>query len=54
LIEFELQSSDFKSHKHPADGCDLIVCWEDDWKSCPIEVLELKSAIQRLPGWREI
>ena len=45
LIEFELRSSDFKAHKHPVDGCDLIVCWEHDWKDCPLEVLELKKAI---------
>lgn len=30
-IEFELYSSNFKQHKHACDGCDLIVCWEDDW-----------------------
>jgi len=53
LIEFELRSSDFKSHKHPVDECDLIVCWEHDWKDCPLEVLELKKAIQPLSGWRD-
>ena len=53
LIEFELRSSDFKAHKHPVNGCDLIVCWEHDWKDCPLEVLELKKAIQPLSGWRE-
>jgi len=53
LIEFELRSSDFKTHKHPVDGCDLIVCWEHDWKDCPLEVLELKKTIQPLSGWRE-
>jgi len=53
LIEFELRSSDFKAHKHPVDGCDLIVCWEHDWKDCPLEVLELKKTIQPLSGWKE-
>jgi hypothetical protein len=53
LIEFELRSSDFKAHKHPVNGCDLIVCWEHDWKDCPLEVLELKKAIQSLSGWRD-
>ncbi len=53
LIEFELRSSDFKTHKHPVNGCDLIVCWEHDWKDCPLEVLELKKAIQPLSGWKE-
>jgi len=48
-----LRSSDFKAHKHPVNGCDLIICWEHDWKDCPLEVLELKKAIQPLSGWRE-
>jgi len=52
IIEFELNSSDFKKHKHPADGCDLIVCWEHDWQDCPVKTLELKSTIQNLPGWQ--
>jgi hypothetical protein len=47
-IEFEFRSSDFARHGHPVGDCDLIVCWEDDWSDCPIEVLELKSALQEL------
>jgi hypothetical protein len=50
LIEFELRSSDYVRHNHPIDGCDLIVCWEHDWLECPIEILELRSVIERLPG----
>lgn len=52
LIEFELRSSDFRTHGHPVNGCDLIVCWEHDWPACPLEVLELRKAIRPLPGWR--
>ena len=52
LIEFELKSSDFWTHKHPASGCDLVVCWEHDWQECPVEVLELQKAIKSLPGWK--
>lgn len=52
LIEFELRSSDFKAHKHPVNGCDLIVCWEHNWNDCPLEVLELKSKIRELSGWK--
>ncbi len=29
-IEFERVSSNFKRHGHPMDGCDVVVCWEDD------------------------
>jgi hypothetical protein len=47
-VEFEFYASNFKDHKHEVEGCDLIVCWEDDWKDCPIEVVELKSVILEL------
>ena len=47
-IEFEYKSSNYKTHGHPIEGCDLIVCWEHDWKECPIEVLELKDRIEDL------
>ena len=52
LIEFELRSGDFRTHGHPADGCQLIVCWEHNWPDCPVEVLELSKAIKKLPGWK--
>ncbi|MBI5573786.1 MAG: winged helix-turn-helix domain-containing protein [Elusimicrobia bacterium] len=45
-IEFEYRSSNFQSHKHPIDKCDLIICWIHDWKECPIEVVELKSVVE--------
>jgi hypothetical protein len=45
LIEFEYLSSNFKLHGHNTEACDIIVCWEHDWKNCPIEVIELKSEI---------
>ena len=47
-IEFELRASNFVAHKHNENGCDLIVCWEDDWPNCKIERLALKSAIASL------
>ncbi len=43
--EFEFRSSNFLSHQHPLNGCDLIICWENDYKDCPIEVLELKTIV---------
>lgn len=49
-IEFEYRSSDFKSHGHHLKGCDIIVCWIDDWPECPLEVLELRAAISKLAG----
>lgn len=42
-LEFESHSSDFRRHKHPKEGCNLIVCWEDDNAPDDIEVIELKQ-----------
>lgn len=47
-IEFEYQSRTFRDHGHDPSQCDLIVCWEDNWPECPIEILELRSAIETL------
>jgi hypothetical protein len=44
-IEFEFRSSGFRSHAEYSDRCDLVVCWEHDWRECPIEVLELKELV---------
>ncbi len=45
-IEFEYESRNFRDHGHDPKGCDLIVCWEHNWPQCPIEVLELKAAVE--------
>ncbi|HKW64112.1 MAG TPA: hypothetical protein VJN89_16290 [Candidatus Acidoferrum sp.] len=49
-IEFEFESRNFRDHRHPLYGCDLIVCWRHNWPECPrhIEVLELSSVIKCL------
>jgi hypothetical protein len=47
-IEFEYKSLDFKNHQHDPNQCDIIVCWEHNWKECPIEVIELKTALSKL------
>lgn len=47
-IEFEYQSRSFRAHGHDPDLCDVIVCWEDNWPDCPLEVLELRSVLSRL------
>ena len=49
-IEFEFRSRNFREHGHDPTGCDLIVCWEHDWRECPLEVIELKEAIKKLPS----
>jgi hypothetical protein len=52
MIEYEFASSDYRKHKHPPSGCDLIVCWRHDWSGCPIEVLVLEDEIKKLDGWK--
>ena len=47
-IKFEYKSSNFKSQGYDSAGADMIVCWIHDWPDCPIEVLELKNAIDKL------
>jgi hypothetical protein len=47
-IEFEYKSSHFKEHGHNANECDVIVCWEHDWKDCPIEVISLKEIYRKI------
>lgn len=47
-IEFEYKSSDFLKHRHNIKGCNIIVCWEHDWKDCPIEVISLRNEVERL------
>lgn len=41
-IEFELYASNFSLHGHDPNGCDLIVCWEDDLPSFVVPRLELR------------
>ena len=50
-IEFEYKSSNFKAHKHDPKDCDIIICWENDWKDCTIEVIELKTEIQGMENY---
>lgn len=48
-IEFEYKSSNFKEHDHNVEECDIIVCWENDWKDCPIEVISLREMVRQPP-----
>ena len=50
-IECEYESRNFLKHMHEPTGCDLIVCWEHNWPECPLEVVELKTAVS--PQTRE-
>lgn len=54
-IEFEFESKNFRDHRHPLHGCDIIVCWRHNWDDCPkhIEVLELSSEVKSLANREE-
>jgi len=45
LIEFEYESRNFLKHGHRVEGCDMIVCWINNWPDCPLEVLELSKIV---------
>jgi hypothetical protein len=47
-IEFEFRSRTFCTHGHDPQQCDVLVCWENNWPDCPVEVQELKSLLPRL------
>jgi len=47
-IKFEYKSSNYMSHGYDPSGADMIVCWVHDWHDCPLEVLELQIAIDKL------
>ena len=49
-IEFEFESRNYREHRHPLTGCDVIVCWRHNWPDCPthIDVVELSSIIKSL------
>lgn len=42
-VEFEYKASNFIFHGHDARECDLIICWENDYKDCPLPIIELRD-----------
>ncbi len=51
-IELEYLASNFIKHGHDFTKCDMVVCWENDWLDCPIEVIALKEKIDELKNKR--
>lgn len=41
--EVEHRSRAFEAHAHDPGLCDLIVCWEHDWRDAPLPVIEVFS-----------
>lgn len=53
-IEFEFKASGYKAHLKSKRKCHYVVCWEDDWKDCPIPVIELKTEIPKILARRKV
>jgi len=47
-VEFEFKSSGYKSHLKSSRVCHYVVCWEHNWKECPIQVIELQKEIPKI------
>lgn len=39
--EAEYRAINFFYHGHPFHGCDIIICWENDYPDCPLPILAL-------------
>ena len=40
-----LRRRNFLKHLHRVEDCDVIVCWIHNWPDCPLDVVELRSAM---------
>lgn len=47
-VEFEYQAKSFLHHQHDPRGCDLIICWHNDYSDSILPVLALSD-----PNWPE-
>jgi HNH endonuclease len=47
-IEFELESRNFKEHRHDPKGCQAIVCWRHNWPDAPegLEIIALEQVVK--------
>jgi len=49
-IEFEYSSANFLRQGHDPSKCDIVVCWNHDWRTSPsnIEIIELKKEVENI------
>jgi len=45
IAEFEHSSANYRAHGHPDEGCDLIVCFRDNWPDAPVPVWALEEVM---------
>jgi len=50
-LGFALNSLDMKKSDRVTKSCELLVCWENGWEDCPVEVLELSTTLKRLDNY---
>ncbi len=52
-IEFEYHAKSFRAHGHKVSGCDMVVCWENDWPDAPkgLEILDLRRRVEPRRVW---
>ena len=46
VAEFEYLARNFKAHHHDPAGCDLVVCWSDNWPGAPLPVWALDNCLK--------
>lgn len=46
IAEFEYKAKNFREHKHDPKGCNLIVCWHNDWPDSPLPIWALEDCLQ--------
>jgi hypothetical protein len=48
--EFEFRAQSFQKHRHDPKGCDLIVCWENNWPGALLPIWSLRGVLK---SWGE-
>jgi hypothetical protein len=46
--EIEYLAGNFREHGHDPAGCEMIVCWRNNWPDCPLEVIALEPIVRVL------
>lgn len=53
MLHPSYKSSYFKTHPHEFGSNDKIICWYNDWKDAPIEVIQLSDIAPLHESWRQ-
>jgi hypothetical protein len=47
-VEIEYLARNFVEHNHDPKGCEVLVCWRNNWPDSPIEVIALEPLVKAL------